>query len=48
MKLQNLVAAATIGLTTIGTSVAPALASSDNYYTFNKHVGNVWVGVLTL
>jgi hypothetical protein len=48
MKLQHLAAAATIGLTTLGTSVAPALASSDNYYTFKEHVGYVWVDVVNL
>ena len=46
MKLQNLLAAATIGLTTMGAAVAPAFA--DNYYTFNRHIGDVWVGKANL
>ena len=49
MKLQNLVAAATIGLTTLGASVAPALADSrDAYYTYNQHIGDVWVGTANI
>ena len=46
MKISNLVAAATIGLTTIGTAVAPALA--DTNYVYNEYVGDIWVGTMNL
>jgi hypothetical protein len=43
MNIQNLIAATTIGLTTLGVSVAPVLAETQTY-SYNQHVGNVWVG----